>query len=98
MPTETTDFENPAMLEEFMPSVLTMMIAYVVKDLNSFELQEAMDSLEWEDESVRGDFCDRYDLGEAIYDGFDLYDIDVWKVLTELLEERTKEEKEAAKE
>lgn len=98
MPTNTTDFENPAMLEEFMPSVLTMMIAYVVKDLNAMDLMEAMNSLTWEDDTVRGDFCDRYDLGEAVYDGFDLYDIDVWEVLNELLKERTKAEKEANKE
>lgn len=97
MPT-IEDFENPAQLDEFMPNVLTMVIAYAVKDLSSHELDEAMQLLypsEDDDDTFNGNFCDRYDLGETIYEALDLYDLDVQDVLSELLSARKKAEDEA---
>lgn len=94
MPT-IEDFENPSELEELMPSVLQMVIAYAVKDMSSQEILEVIESLDVEDDSINGSFSDRYDLGELIYEAFEFNDIEVQDVLSELITERKKAEDEA---
>lgn len=94
---DMVDVEDPAMLEEFMPSVLTMLVAYPVKDMSSHEISDLLTELEPEDGSIRGPFCDRFDLGEAIYDAFDLYEVDVDKTLAEIYSQRLIAEKEVSK-
>lgn len=92
-----SDIENPSYVEDCMPAVLTTIIAYAVKDMNASEISEVLTELEPEDDSIRGPFCDRFDLGEAIYDGFDLYDVDVDKTLAEIYSQRLIAEEEASK-
>ena len=92
---DISDLENPKIVESKMPDALKVIIAHSVKDLTAHELAETMNSLEWEDETVRGSFVDKYDLGEEIYDSFDLYDIDVWDVLGDIRTARQTAETEA---
>jgi len=90
----TKELEHPKIVETFMPVALKVLIGESVKDINANDLQEMMNSLEWEDDTINGAFCDRYDLGEAIYEGFTTYDIDVWEVLTNIFNHRLSVEKE----
>lgn len=95
---DITDLEDKAAVEDKMPDALKVIIADCVKDLSAYDLAETMNSLEWEDETVRGSFVDQNFLGDYIYDAFDLHDIDVWEVLSGILIERQKAEAEANKE
>ena len=94
---DITDLENPKIVESKMADALKVIIAECVKDLNAIDLADMINGLEWEDETIRGSFTDKYDLGEAIYDAFDLYDIDVFEVLNDIRWARFKAEIEANK-
>jgi len=89
--------ENPHFIEATMGDALKVLISNELKSLNANEIMEMFESLEKEDDSVRGAFCDKYDLGESIYDSFDMFDIDVDQTIMDIYSKRLLVEEEANK-
>jgi hypothetical protein len=91
------NLEDPKVVEDSMPDVLRSIISYCVVEMNSYDLGDLVSSLNNDQDSVRGNFCDQFDLGEQIYDAFELYDVDVEQVLCDIKDRRYAVEQEAAK-
>lgn len=96
---DISDLENPFFVKDNMSNTLKLIVSYFLMNMTSSEITDLIDEFNALnlDGGIRAAFCDRFELGEGIYDAFDLYDVDIDEFISDFISERLIAEEEALK-